>query len=862
MVLFLGAVWFVLQPASATRPRQSEVQLNTKKVILPDGLTVLMTPMPGSPVVSVYILVKTGSAVEGKYLGSGVSHFLEHMLFKGTEKRGVGEISAEVQALGGVINASTSFDYTIYTITLPADSFPQALDIISDMVMNSAFDPEQIKKEREVVYSEMRMRNDLPEWYHSQNVFSTVYLNHPYRVPIIGYRELLAKLDRKDFVNYYKERYIPNNMVLAIAGGIDPEKILPLIKETYKDFERGPEVVRNLEPEGDQISPRHYEEEYPTELTRLSVVYQGVGLRNPDLYTLDVLAMILGQGESSRLYQDLLNQKKIVRSITASNYTPLDRGAFEIEAKLDEKNLDAAIAGIKDNVEKIKSEGVTREELDKAKQQVLSGYIHRLQVSSNVAESTATDEAFLGDYAFSQKYIQAVEKITPEDIRRAAQKYFKDQRLSVVVLNPEKPGPAKEPAGQAPRESKITKTVLSNGVTLLLKENHSLPIVSFNLVLRGGTRWETPETNGLSELTSRVWPKGTKSRGAREIAREVEGRGGSLGGFSGNNSFGLSLEFMSKDLDFAVDLLAELINQPAFSDEEVADQKDKLKTSIIASQDSIMHVTGQKMREMLFKNHPLGLNSLGTLQTVAKFSADDVRKFYRALLKGDNMVLSVFGDIDSKELVKQLEQKLAGLPKGNFQPRHFEMTPIHGPEEETLTLPKKQALVMIGYQGVSLYDKDRYPVAVMSAILGSSFSGRLFTQVRDQFGGAYRLGGTAVPALDGGYIYFYALTRQEVLDEVRQKVLAIIADLAANGPTEEEMKSIKSYMKGTFQMGIQTNDSLGFMTALDELYGLGYDNYQQFSKKIDAVTAAQVRAAARKYLDPNRAAVVVVRPGK
>lgn len=861
--LFLGALSIVPQPAATQPPAadpQPEVRLKTEKTVLPNGLTVLMTPMPESPVVSVYMLVKTGSATEGKYLGTGVSHFLEHMLFKGTERRGVGRISAEVQALGGVINASTSFDYTIYTITLPADSFAQGLDIISDMMMNSVFDAEEIEKEREVVYSEMRMRNDRPGWYHSQNVFKTVYLTHPYRVPIIGHKELLAKLTRADFVDYYRERYVPNNMILSVAGRIDPKGVLPQIEETYKDFERGMPAVRNLAQEGDQISSRFYEEEYPTELLRLSMVYQSVSLRDPDLYALDVLAMILGQGESSRLYQDLLDRRKAVRSITASNYTPMDRGAFEIEAALDAEKLGEAVAGIKENIRHIQEKGVSADELDKAKRQVLSRYIHELQLSEHVAYSTAMDEAFLGDHSFSRKYIQAVGEVTPQDIQRVAKKYLTDRGLSVVVLKPRGKEAGEETAAETPEESQIIKTVLPNGITLLFKENRSLPIVSFNLALRGGTRWETPETNGLSELTARVWPKGTRSRSALEITRAVEERGGSLSGFSGRNSFGLGLNVLSQDLDFAVELLTELIKEPAFSEEETFDQKDKLKTAIIVAQDNISHVTGQKMREMLFTDHPLALDPLGTLETVENLSAGDVRAFYQKLLQGGNMVLSVFGDIDAQELSRRLGKELSGIKDGGFREPEFEMTPLPEMKEEKMELPKEQAMVMLGYQGVGVHHADRFPVTVMSSILGSSFSGRLFTQVRDQFGGAYTVGGSFVPALDGGYIYFYALTREEIVEEVKEKIFGIIEDLAAEGPTEEELADIKSYMKGTFRMGIQTNQSLGFVSALDELYGLGYDYYQRQEERIDAVTAEDVRDAARKYLDKNRAAVVVTRP--
>ena len=308
-----------------------KLDINTQKYVLDNGLTVLITDMPNSSAVAVYALVKTGSAMEGKYLGAGISHFMEHMLFKGTDKRPVGAIAREVQAMGGTINATTSFDYTIYVIDAPEGNFDQALDIISDMIVHSKFDPEQITKEREVVFGEIRLYKDRPERMLSDATFRVSYVRHPYRVPIIGYEELLRPLTREDFVEYYKERYVPNNIILSIAGKLDAQDALAKVKEAFKDFPRQREVLRNLPPEPPQVSGRQYEFEYSTQLTRITFAYGGVSVANPDVFALDILALILGHGESSRLYQDLFQKRQLVRSVSASDYTPMDRGVFEID---------------------------------------------------------------------------------------------------------------------------------------------------------------------------------------------------------------------------------------------------------------------------------------------------------------------------------------------------------------------------------------------------------------------------------------------------------------------------------------------------------------------------------------------------
>lgn len=347
----------------------------THRHVLDNGMVVLISEMPQSPTVAIYALVKTGSATEGKYLGMGISHFVEHMLFKGTKKRAVGVIPSEVKALGGTINASTSYDCTIYTLDVPTASFAQGFDIISDMVMNSKFDPSEVSKEREVIFGEMRMVNDRPERKLGNLVASSVYLRHPYRHPIIGYVPLFGKISQDQLVEYYKSRYIPNNIVLSIAGNIRDKDVMPLVAQMFKDFEQQPYIDRHLPQEPEQISSRRVEQGYPSKITRFSMAYQGVSMFNPDMYALDVLANILGQGESSRLYLDVYKKKNLVNSIGVSNYTPADQGIFGIDAEFESGDVDQIISAIQNNIDQIKKNGVQPDELDKARHQVLSSII-------------------------------------------------------------------------------------------------------------------------------------------------------------------------------------------------------------------------------------------------------------------------------------------------------------------------------------------------------------------------------------------------------------------------------------------------------------------------------------------------------
>ncbi len=839
----------------------SPAHASSSKQVFDNGLTVLIDEMPASPVVCVYVLVKTGSATEGDYLGSGVSHFLEHMLFKGTLKRGVGEIAARIQAVGGEVNAATGQDYTIYTIEVPPQAFDLALDILTDMLMHSTIAPEEVEKERQVVLGEMRMRDDDPDRELDEIAFANIYIQHPYRHPIIGYRDLFSALTRDDVWNYYRSHYVPNNMILSVAGNVRSAEIFPKIKTAFEGFARQRGIARNLPFEPAQISARRFEKEYPTDLTRLTMAFSGVSLLDQDLYALDVLAMILGQGNSSPLYRHIYKDKGLVYGISASNFTPVDRGFFGITATLEQKNVEQTVSAVWEEIRTMQRKDVAQPDLEKAKRQVVSAHLFSHQKSSRVAYAQAVDEAFAGDHQFSEKYVEAVKRVTREDIRRVAARYLTEQALTVVVLKPLAEKLAVESAPQA-EVGEIQKYVLDNGLTVLLREDHTLPIASIRLSLQGGTRQEPPELNGLSMMTANVWTKGTKARGAEKIAAEIESRGMDLGTFSGKNSFGMNIECLSEDLDMALGLMEDMVRDPAFTPREIVKVKENMKAAIRAKQDDIFATTMLTLKETLFLTHPLRLDEGGSLESVERIQRGNIVDFYGRLAVAPNMVLSVFGDMSAAKTLEAIRKGFGSLAAGEISGKEAKEEPLEKPRAKELVLDKAQAMVMFGFHGVGLQDPDRYGLEVLTAVLGSSFSGRLFNAVREELGQAYTLGGNLVPSLDAGWIYFYVLTRQEKAAQVQEIVRREIRRLQTEPIPETELRDVKTYLKGTFRSGLETNSALSFTSGLDELYGLGYLNYQNYEAAIDRVSAPDVQRLARQYCDLDKAAVVTTLPKK
>jgi len=834
----------------------------TRKHVLTNGLTVLLTEIPSSPMVALYACVKTGSATEGPYLGSGISHFIEHMLFKGTSKRSVGEISREIKKLGGEINASTGLDYTLYTLEAPAGSFEKALEIMADMLMDAQFQPEEVAKEKEVILAEMKLHNDNPDWRLHELVFENVFLRHPYRHPIIGYKPLFESIHRENLLDYYHATYIPNNIIISIAGGIHHDPALKKIEEAFKNFKPSPYLLRNLPPEPPQITPRHAEGEYPTDLTRMVLAYQGVGILDRDMVPLDVLAMVLGQGQSSRLYLEIYKKKGLVHSIAAGNYTPMDKGVFSIKCLLEEQNASQAVEAIKEQIALIQRRGISPEELEKAKRQVLSDQVFGTQTARGIAYQSAIDEAFVGDPDFSKKYVKEINRVTSRDIQRVAQNYLIDENSTLAILKPpeKSPEPLRESLPQASQE--IDKMTLENGLVVLVREDHSFPIIALNVAFNGGTRFETESTNGLSKLTSGLWIKGTQTQSAKEIAQKVESWGGSLNSFSGRNSLGLTLNILSGDLEKGLNLVEDLIKNPSFDQQEFLKSKDLMKAAIRQRDDDIFQVTSLALRKTLFLTHPFRLEDLGTQESLQEINREDVVSFYRHQGVPNNMVLAIFGDFKKDQLLTLIKKRFSSLKsQGVISKTHREDPPTKM-REKTISRDKEQALVMMGFQGPILSDQDRFGMEVIASLLGAPLNGRLFLKIREALGKSYTLGGGYLPGPDMGFVYFYAALSEEDVPRVKELLIDEIKALKINDLSDAELAATKAYLKGEFLRSHQTNADLSFTSSLDELYGLGYNDYKRYPLSIERVSKADVKRLAIEYLDPRKSAVVITLPEK
>ncbi|MEO6055131.1 MAG: pitrilysin family protein, partial [Chthoniobacterales bacterium] len=443
-----------------------------------NGLTVIVEEDHSAPVASVQVWCNTGSINESDWMGAGLSHILEHMLFKGTEKRKVGEIAKRIQDQGGYINAYTSFDRTVYWIDIPNTGVSEALDILSDAMMNSTLPKEEYDKEQEVIRREFAMGFDNPERMSQELMFSTIFRKSPYRNPVIGYLDVYNKLTRENVLTYYKERYVPNNLTFVVVGDVDAQKVFEQLDTFFADYPR-----RILKPvfipeEPRQFGRREMNKEFPTDLTRLELAWRIPGLANADTPALDVLARVLGDGRSSPLYKEIRQKKGLAYEISSEAYTPADMGIFSVDAVTDPQNRKAVEDAVLDILAQIKEKGVSGEALEKARRTALSTQLSEWTTMRGKASDLGSNWLLTGNLDFCRDYLNALNKVTAEDLKRVARTYLTEDNFSVTSLNPLGSLAEKKSGDQEKTGGDIQCFELSNGLRLLVREDARLPLVS------------------------------------------------------------------------------------------------------------------------------------------------------------------------------------------------------------------------------------------------------------------------------------------------------------------------------------------------------------------------------------------------
>jgi zinc protease len=831
-----------------------------ERLILPNGLTVLLQSDRSAPIASVQVWVKTGSIHEGAYLGAGLSHFLEHMLFKGTTRRAGREISLTIQAHGGHINAYTTFDRTVYYVDLPAEHTAVAIDILADAVLHSTLPTEEVAREREVILREIDMGEDDPDHRLGETLFATAFREHGYRHPIIGYREVFSALTRDDLLGYYHARYVPNNLVVVVAGAFDPAETRAAIAEHFGSVPRARLAPVPLSVESLQLARRIRDLFEDVQLTRVEFAWQIPALTHPDAPALDMLATILGSGDSSVLWQAIREKARLVHSIDAQAWNPGTAGLFLISLTCDAGKREAACAAVERELLRRTAGGFSTRLIAKAVRQAVVGEINTRKTMSGQASRLGVAEVVVGDLEYCRTYFDRLRALSPSDLCRVLRTHLVPERLTVVSMNPAWAKPA-EPPSTPVRDGAggFTVTTLPNGARLLLQPDRHLPNLHLRLLFLGGPLYERADGRGATELLATLLTKDTKRRSAAAVARTIEEVGGSFYPFAGNNSFGLAVEVLPADLPRALELLADGVLAPAFKRSAFAIERDAQLASLKEDADDVVTFAQKRLRRLFFGAHPLAIDVHGDETSLKALVPGDLRALHRCLVVAGNAVLAATGDFDPRSIQPHLRRFLARLPVGGLPPADGGFAGPAGVGDFVETQPRQQAVVMQAFSGPGLLAPDYY-VSEVADELFNGMSSQLFERIREKKGLAYFVRSARVVGLQTAMFYFIAGTEPRHAAEVLAEIEIEIGRVLRGRVEAEELLRCQTRLKAARRMSLQTNAARAMQAGLNALYGLPVEDWKNYDAHLDAVDLAALQRFAQTCFQTARRTQLVVRP--
>ncbi len=830
--------------------------------ILDNGLEVLLKPDPEAPIASVQVWVRAGSMHEAPWLGAGLSHLLEHMLFNGTESRDGTSLTRDVQAAGAYINAYTSLDRTVYWIEAPAESVPVSLDLLADMTLHSTLPEEAFKKELDVIRREMAMGDDSPAGVCTKLMFASTFQAHPIRHPVIGYREVFDRITHQDLVAYYRAQYVPNNMFVVVAGNFDAKQTLEDIERLFGDAKRAPLAPKWLPPEPRQQGLRVQHREGPSQHSHLRIAWHAPGAMDDDTGALDLISTILGGGRSSRLYRELRERQALVHGTGAFLYSLSDVGLFVISAETDPDKRIPAEEAIRLEVARLLDEGVSDAEFDKALHLSLADALDDLTTTRGVAGDIGSSWLLSGHPEFTRHYLEVLQELDPERLLAVARRYLVPRNCTVVSLNPEGSSVAAAASKTRAQPEPVRRHLLENGLTLLVKADPRLPLVTLHSAFRGGLLAETGETAGLTRLFARMLTRDAGDRSAEEIAEAVESLGGDFNSFAGYNSFGLSLEALAPHWRDGLEILAAGLTAPKFPAGALQREINLQSAAIRAERDRPMTTALKLMRENLFAGHPYQFPAGGTESTIKTLTQTHLDQYRTGNVLGGNGVIAVYGAVDPDEVREAVEFLFAPIPQGD---RRFDHPPAVPDLKESKRVEaehdKEQAVVIAAYPTGGFAHPDTPTLELICDAVGD-MSSPLYTRIREELGAAYSVGAQRMLGYEGGCFFFYAATSREQAPEVEKALFEEIDRLAREGLPEDELQRARKSWHGEHLNRLQTVASLAKVHTLDELLDLGWDHAHRAPDGIDAISSPQTQEVAQRYFADRPHVFVSLLPSK
>ena len=853
--------------------------------MLPNGLTLLVQRDPAAPAVAVVSHVRAGFFDEPDRV-AGVSHVLEHMLFKGTPTRSVGQIARETKAAGGYLNASTGYSQTTYYAVLPAASLRVALDLQADALQRSALDPGELRRELRVIIEEAKRKLDTPSAVAGETLHAVLFDRHRIRRWRIGTEEQLAALSHADVAAYYRTRYVPGRVIVAVVGDVEPDSALGLAREFFEEW---PAAGAALDPSPDEpirAGVRARTLRGDVRQAELVLGWRAVPALHPDAAALDVAAAVLGSGRASWLYRRL-REPGIVTSVGAWHFSPTEVGVFSIAADLDPARLDAALEGAADCVARLRDAGPAAEDLSRAQTLLRARWARRLESTEGRASGLAEAEALGGVQVLEEEYERML-AVDGAAVRRVAAEWLDPGRVAGVaylpaaapgeldearlrtafVRPPWVAGPAPEavtpaPARPTPVRGAVTADVLHVALPaadLLLRRKGGVPLVSLAVYRRRAVP-DTAATSGLGALAVRSAVRGAGELDAGALALAFERLGGGLSPMSSADWFGFGTSVLADSAASAAVLLDLVLKSPTFAPDQVARERATLAEEATQAADDMVRYPIELALRAAFGDGRYGLPGHGLPEAIPTLTDQMVREWHAGELGRGRTTVVATGDLEPERFAEILAGLFAGGPAR-------EPIPVgipgawgaggDGPVASVVPRAKRQTGLTVLFPGPARSDGDRHAAEVWAAI-ASGLGGRLFTALREERSLAYTVLASSWQRAGAGALLLYFATSPEREGEARDALLAELARFRDRAPDAEELARAVNYLAGQALVQRQTAGAVAGEIADAWLIGDGLDELADPAAPFRAVTGEQVRALAAGYLDPLRRVEGIVR---
>ncbi|MCA8917714.1 MAG: insulinase family protein [Planctomycetes bacterium] len=868
-------------------PKPEQPALEVHEHVLGNGLRLLVVPRPGVPLVSTYVWYKVGSMDE-KPGQTGMAHFLEHMMFKGSRNYKVGDVDKVTQRNGGSNNAFTSNDYTAYYFELPKSRYKEALKIEADRMRHLTLDLTEFDSEKKVVQSESDISADDPSSQLWEKLGQALYgSTHPYSHPVLGHPQDVEDISRRDMRLFYDAHYHPNHATMVMVGDITDEEALGAVKGHFGNIPRGPDLNR---PEPTEVvfnGPVEFEVKNQVDVIELGRQYPTARSGHADVPALDVLGMILGSGVTSRLYRSVVEDKRLATGISCGNYDQRLGGTFWLWAQLaPDTSREELIEAIELEIQQVIDAGVTADELDRTKNRFISDRIFSQESASSLAQSLGSSQTVYDSWKYTLEYPDLIRGVTAQDVRRVAAAYLYPKNSATGWLVPKL---SKDPSGESiadarPEPLGIKRVVLLNGLTVLLLERRGLPVVSVQAAVRAGKSGESAAENGLSSFTGALLDVGTRDFTKQQIAETLETIGGELGVSDG----GASVKVLTEHTDTGLNLLSQVMQYPTFPDAEIELARDQTLAGLEASRNETGWFARNAAAAALYgADNPLGRPSDGSVKTVNSFSRKQVVDWHSRYFRPDNCIVAAVGDFDSDAMLKRISEKFGSWKKPStplkfpefdfkrpaklegeqvFSFTNFDPSKVDSTRKRILIdhPEKDQVVVRLQTIGIRRDNPDYYPLLVMDNILGTSpgFTDRFSGTLRDKMGLAYSTYAniSAGSGIYQGSFLGYIGTRAENVELALQTMYRLIEEIRTEPVSDDEINAARDYLKGSFVFDLETTGQLGSLLINIERYQLGADYLVKYADAISAVTKEDITRVAKKYLVPEQMVEVLAGP--